>query len=94
MRMRSVFFLIAMVLLGLSPACWAQAPASEPTGALRAWTAAYATNYGARAAAVYIEEADLWGSVSRELTVGRDAITAYFVRVRPGLAGIAVEFGE
>ena len=94
MRMRSVFFLIAMVLLGHAPACWAQAPASDPTGALRAWTAAYASNDGARAAAVYTEEAVLWGSVSRELTVGRDAITAYFGRVRPGLAGIAVEFGE
>lgn len=92
--MRAMFLLLTVVMLGLAPALRAQEAATDPAGALRAWTVAYATNDGARAAAVYTEDAVLWGSLSRELTVGRAAINTYFGRVRPGLAGIAVEFGE
>ncbi|WP_431301970.1 hypothetical protein [Sediminicoccus sp. BL-A-41-H5] len=46
------------------------------------------------AAAQYTSDARLWGSVSREQTVGTAAITAYFVRTRPGAAGIDVRFGD
>ncbi|MES2710254.1 MAG: SgcJ/EcaC family oxidoreductase [Pseudomonadota bacterium] len=88
--MRLLLSLLAVVVM-LAPPAFAQA---TPEATLRAWSEAYATNEGPRAAAVYAPDAVLWGSVSRQLTVGRDAITAYFGRVRPGLAGIAVEFGE
>lgn len=46
------------------------------------------------AAAQYTSDARLWGSVSREQTVGTAAITAYFARTRPGAAGIDVRFGD
>jgi uncharacterized protein (TIGR02246 family) len=67
--------------------------ADTPAGALIAWQEAYATNDGAKAAATYTENATLWGSTSREITVGRAAITDYFGRRRPGAVAISVTFG-
>ncbi|UPY35284.1 SgcJ/EcaC family oxidoreductase [Sediminicoccus sp. KRV36] len=82
-------------LIALSLACGsAQASAPDPASLLQAWAAAYATNDGAQAAARYTADARLWGSVSREQTVGSAAIAAYFARVRPGATGIDVRFGE
>ncbi len=75
------------------PAAADETPGS-PAGLLQAWAAAYATNDGARAAALYTGDARLWGSTSREQTVGREAIAGYFGRRRPGAARIAVSFGE
>jgi uncharacterized protein (TIGR02246 family) len=71
----------------------ALAAAPDPAGLIQAWATAYATNDGARAAEQYTPDARLWGSVSREQTVGTAAITAYFARVRPGATGIDVRFG-
>jgi uncharacterized protein (TIGR02246 family) len=68
--------------------------ADTPAGALTAWQAAYATNDGALAAATYTANATLWGSTSREVTIGRAAITDYFGRRRPGAVAISVTFGE
>ena len=67
--------------------------ATSPTEALAGWARAYATNDGALAAACYTGDATLWGSLSRAPTVGREAITAYFGRRRPGAAQIGVRFG-
>lgn len=72
----------------------AHAAAPDPAALMREWAIAYATNDGARAADQYTEDARLWGSVSREQTVGRAAITAYFARVRPGASTIDVRFGD
>jgi len=83
-----------MMTVMLAPMAHAQEAPTNPAAALRAWATAYATNEGPRAAALYTEDAVLWGSVSREQTVGGAAIADYFARVRPGLSGIAVEFGE
>jgi uncharacterized protein (TIGR02246 family) len=65
-----------------------------PAAALQAWATAYGTNQGPAAAAVYTDDARLWGSVSRAQTVGREAITTYFARTRPGAIAIAVRFGD
>jgi ketosteroid isomerase-like protein len=43
---------------------------------LKAWTEAYATMDGQRTAAVYTDDARLWGTNSREQSVGRDGIKA------------------
>lgn len=67
---------------------------TDPAALLRAWAEAYATNEGPRAAALYTEQARLWGSTSREQSLGRDEIARYFGRVRPGATAIAVRFGE
>jgi uncharacterized protein (TIGR02246 family) len=77
----------------LAPPALARQP-MDPGALLQAWAEAYASNDGARCAALYTEDARLWGSVSREQTVGRAAIAAYFGRVRPGATGISVSFGE
>lgn len=82
---------VAAVLLVATAAAQ---PAQDPAALLRTWAAAYATNDGAQVAVHYTEDARLWGSVSREQTVGRDAITAYFARVRPGASAIDVRFGD
>lgn len=81
----------ALLLLG--GAAQAQ-PAMDPAALLQAWAVAYATNDGARAAAQYTPDARVWGSVSRTQTVGTEAITAYFGRVRPGATAIDVRWGE
>ena len=52
-----------------------------------------ATQEGQRAADLYTPEARLWGSVSREQTVGQTAIVEYFGRTRPGSVAIGVRFG-
>lgn len=89
MRARAAW--VAALLASASAAAQA---AQDPAALLRAWAAAYATNDGAQAASLYTEDARLWGSVSREQTVGRAAIAAYFARVRPGASAIDVRFGE
>jgi len=81
--------LLAAALLTAAPAS-----AQDAAALLRTWAAAYATNDGPQAAALYTDDARLWGSVSREQTVGRAAITAYFARVRPGASAIDVRFGD
>ncbi|WP_376097308.1 SgcJ/EcaC family oxidoreductase [Roseomonas sp. CCTCC AB2023176] len=86
--------LALLVLLLIPGLAGAQEPPTTPARVLEAWAAAYATNEGPRAAALYAEDARLWGSVSREQTVGRDAMATYFGRVRPGASAIAVRFGE
>lgn len=80
--------LICLLLLA-APAC-----AQDANALLRAWAEAYATNEGPRMSALYTEDARLWGSVSRQQTVGRAAISGYFARVRPGAIAIDVRFGE
>ena len=84
----------ALALLLLGSLGTADAAAPDPAALLQEWARAYATNDGAHAAAQYTPDARLWGSVSREQTVGSAAIAAYFARVRPGAAGIDVRFGD
>jgi uncharacterized protein (TIGR02246 family) len=85
----------ALSALLLLPFLIGQAAAQEnPAAALQAWAAAYATNQGPPAAALYTEDARLWGSVSRQQTLGREAIAVYFGRVRPGAPRLSVRFGE
>ncbi|MBR0647479.1 SgcJ/EcaC family oxidoreductase [Plastoroseomonas hellenica] len=96
MQFRS--FALAMILLAAAATfprtATAADPSADPAAALRAWAEAYATNDGTRSAAVYTEGARLWGSVSREQTIGREAIAGYFGRARPGATAIGVSFGE
>ncbi|MCB4821844.1 SgcJ/EcaC family oxidoreductase [Roseicella aerolata] len=87
---RRRLFLAALVPFALPAA----GQPADPAGLLRAWAEAYASNDGPRCAALYTEDARLWGSTSREQTVGRAAIAAYFGRVRPGATAISVSFGE
>jgi uncharacterized protein (TIGR02246 family) len=93
MLMHSIALAALLTFASLLVARAAEVP-TDPAALLRAWTDAYATNEGPRAAALYMEDARLWGSVSRQQTVGRAAIADYFGRVRPGATAIAVRFRE
>jgi len=87
--------LLALCLFAFAPiAANAAEPPRDAAAMPAAWAAAYATNDGPTAAALYTEDARLWGSVSRAQTVGRAAIAEYFGRVRPGATAIAVRFDE
>ncbi len=87
---RSAFLLTLLVIITAMPA----AVQSDPSALLRAWSEAYATVDGQRVAALYVEDARLWGTTDREQTVGRAALATRFGRARPGTAAISVVFGE
>jgi uncharacterized protein (TIGR02246 family) len=89
--MRHCVALMAPLLLATTVSAVAQ---TEPADVLRAWSGAYATVDGARVAALYTEDARVWGTTSREQTVGRAAIAEYFGRQRPDAVAISVAFGE
>lgn len=93
MRPRLVALVTVLSLAPLLVARGAEMP-TDPLTLLQAWADAYATNEGPRAAALYTEDARLWGSVSRQQSIGRAAIANYFGRVRPGAQAISVRFGE
>ena len=48
---------------------------SSPKEVLKTWAEAYATMDGQRASAVYTDHARLWGTNSREQSVGREGRT-------------------
>ena len=60
---------------------------------LRAWADAYDARDGEKSAAVYAQDARLWGTVSQKQTVGRDAIRGYFDAGKT-LTARHVEIGE
>jgi uncharacterized protein (TIGR02246 family) len=91
--MRFVFaFLVAATLVTFSGS--SSEAQSSPEELLKAWTEAYATMDGQRTSAVYTDDARLWGTSSHQQSVGRDSITAYFARSRPGVASITVTIAE
>ncbi|MEO3472460.1 SgcJ/EcaC family oxidoreductase [Roseomonas sp. CAU 1739] len=88
--------LAALALVGASIPVHSHAagPPSDATSVPAAWVEAYDTNQGASAAAMYTPDATLWGSVSRERTIGTAAISDYFGRTRPGVASNTVTLGD
>ena len=91
--MRRSAFIAFVACAALPQAVLASEP-SDAVGALRAWADAYGTMDGPRTAAVYTENARLWGTTSREQNVGRASIESYFSRSRPGVTSISVAFGD
>jgi len=76
-----------------------QAPASTedpsaPAAILSAWADAYASQEGARSAALYTEDASLWGTASSVPSKGRAAIATYFDARRGTIARSSVAFDE
>ncbi len=68
------------------------APADEVAAVCTRWKAAYDANDNVAVAKLYAEDAILHGTRSRELTIGREAITKYFTIVVG--TGSKVEFGD
>lgn len=56
-------------------------PAEDATGMLGRWKAAYDANDNSALGRLYTSEAVLHGTLSRDMTLGREAITKYFTIV-------------
>jgi uncharacterized protein (TIGR02246 family) len=55
-----------------------QTPDREVEAVIAEWVAAFAALDGSKSAAVYADDARLWGTIAQEPNVGREAIRAYF----------------
>jgi uncharacterized protein (TIGR02246 family) len=65
-----------------------------PEELLAAWSEAYATMDGQRTSGLYTDDARLWGTASHLQNIGRDSITGYFSRARPGVTSISVSIED
>ena len=83
---------LLMVLLALAPTQVFAGPAEEADALFARWKAAYDANDNVAVAKLYTTDALLHGTRSRDVTMGRDAITKYFTVVVG--TGNKVEFRE
>ena len=90
--MPAISRLILMVLLALAPAHAFADAAKETDGLFTRWKATYDANDNVAVAKLYAADAILHGTRSRDLTIGREAITKYFTVVVG--TGNKVEFRE
>jgi uncharacterized protein (TIGR02246 family) len=84
--------LIVALLVLLAPAQTFAGPVEDADAFFVRWQAAYDANDNVAVANLYATDATLHGTRSRELTVGREAITKYFTVVVN--TGNKVEFRE
>ncbi len=92
-RRFALLLIPAAALLASGPEARGQPNPNDPTALLAAWAAAYSSMDAPRLAALYTEEARLWGVTSREQSVGRAAIQASFGRPREGVTAVGVTYG-
>jgi uncharacterized protein (TIGR02246 family) len=90
--MSAISRLVLAALLVLVPVYAFADPAKEAEGLFAQWKAAYDANDNVAVAKLYATDAILHGTRSRDLTVGREAITKYFTVVVG--TGNKVEFRE
>lgn len=84
--------LVLVTLLSLVPAQVYAGPAEDAGALFARWKAAYDANDNVAVAKLYATDALLHGTRSRDVTVGREAITKYFTVVVG--TGNKVEFRE
>src|SRR6266851_7320994 len=84
--------LLFVVLLALAPSQAFSGPAEDAGTFFARWKAAYDANDNVAVAKLYATDAILHGTRSRDLTLGREAITQYFTVVVG--TGNKVEFVE
>ena len=84
--------LLMLALFAIIPAQAFAGPAEEAAPLFARWKAAYDANDNVAVAKLYATDALLHGTRSRDVTVGRDAITKYFTVVVG--TGNKVEFRE
>lgn len=92
-RRFALLFIPAAALFAVSPGARAQPNPNDPSALLAAWAEAYSSMDAPRIAALYMEEARLWGITSREQAVGRAAIQASFGLPREGVTAVGVTYG-
>ena len=69
---------VALAVLASVAATVPQTPDRDVEAVINQWVAAFASLDGATSAAVYADDARLWGTIAQEPNVGHDAIRAYF----------------
>ncbi len=84
--------LLFVALIALAPTQAFSGPTEEADAVFAQWKAAYDANDNVAVAKLYATDAILHGTRSRDLTVGREAITKYFTVVVN--TGNKVEFVE
>ena len=88
----------ALPLLGLVVACQSlpspDAAKSEVSAAGQSWANAFNSCSATSAAALYMPEAVLWGTVAPAIISGRQGIQGYFERVCSSATPPKVSFGE
>jgi len=90
--MSAISRLLLVALLVLAPVHAFADPTKEAGGLFARWKAAYDANDNVAVAKLYATDAILHGTRSRDLTIGREAITKYFTVVVG--TGNKVEFRE
>ena len=90
--MAAISRLLLVAFLALAPAHALADPGKEAGGLFTRWKAAYDANDNVAVAKLYAADAILHGTRSRDLTIGREAITKYFTVVVG--TGNKVEFRE
>ena len=83
---------LLVMLFALAPTQVFSGPAEEAGALFTRWKAAYDANDNVAVAKLYATDAILHGTRSRDLTIGREAITKYFTVVVG--TGNKVEFRE
>ena len=83
---------LLIALLALAPTQAFSGPAEEAGALFTRWKAAYDANDNVAVAKLYASDSILHGTRSRDLTIGREAITKYFTVVVG--TGNKVEFRE
>src|SRR5215216_3758261 len=92
MMMLSFVRVLVLALFALAPTQVLSGPGEEADALFTRWKAAYDANDNVAVANLYATDAILHGTRSRDLTVGREAITKYFTVVVG--TGNKVEFRE
>jgi uncharacterized protein (TIGR02246 family) len=85
---------VALAVLASVAATVQQRPEHDVEAVINQWAAAFASLDGARSAAVYADDARLWGTIAREPNVGLDAIRAYFDSGRQRVKARHVVMGD
>src|SRR4029453_8161546 len=92
-KMRKISMTWLFVLLVLSQALPSLA-GETPETILKAWAAAYAARSGDALAALYAKDAPLWGTGSKEPSIGIEKIKEYFEKGGASVNARSVTFGK
>src|SRR5262245_60076509 len=90
-RTISCSLLIAIVAFIHPPTSYA---IDDPQVILKAWAEAYATRSGDSIAVLYTQDAQLWGTVSTEPTIGIERIKEYYEKGGQSVKARSVTFGK
>jgi uncharacterized protein (TIGR02246 family) len=89
-RITSCYLLFAILVFSQPSTSYA---VDTPQAILKAWADAYATRSGEPVAALYTKDAHLWGTVSKDPTIGIEKVKEYFEKGGQSVKARSVTFG-